>query len=276
MNHRTLLTLVAALLVSGAAATAGPAVADRAAAPETASRASTRSVTISAPRDVTEGDRYTVTAKVSAASKARTIQWQSLQPYYTGELVWTALRTNKIRGAAAQTYKALADTSSTQQYRAVVTYADGQSVTSHRTTVRLWHWIDLGSYTAYYRVGVVFDSPYVSFAMNGDTWEGWYVHNGMGESRYTLGRNCTAFRGTIGVGDFTDDGGTAQITLLTDETNIVYTSPTLVPGQVTQVQLDLDKPYRFSIQGRDTTPEDGITRDVYPAIGAPQFLCHFS
>ena len=197
-------------------------------------------------------------------------------PEYYGDPtpVWTIARTSKVRGAAEQTYRALADTSSTQQYRAVVTYADGQRATSHRITVRLWHWIDLASYTAYYRVGAVYDV--LSFAMNGDTWKGWYVHNGMGESRYTLGRNCTAFRGTVGVGDFTDDGGTAQITLLTDETNIVYTSPTLVPGQVTQVELALDKPYRFSIQGRDTTPADGIARDVYPAIGAPQFLCHFS
>jgi hypothetical protein len=28
--------------------------------------------------------------------------------------------------------------------------------------------------------------------------------------------------------------------------------------------------------GRNTTPTDGIDRGVYPAIGAPQFLCHFN
>lgn len=274
--NRLRLALAAAILFSGAATTAAPSVAAVAPTTEADNRTATRSVTLAAPTDVTEGDRYTVAAKVTSARKAKTIQWQALLPYYTGELVWTAVRTTKVRDTGTQVYRALADASETQVFRAVVTYTDGQHVTSHRATVRLWHWVDLTSYTSYYKVGNVYDSPYVSFAMNGDTWEGWYVHNGMGETRYTLGRNCTAFRGTLGVGDFTDDGGTAQITLLTDETNVVYTSPTLVPGQVVPVQLDLDKPYRFGVQGRDTTPDDGIARDVYPAIGAPQLLCHFS
>lgn len=275
MNHRIASALAAVTLIGTAVTAAGPAVGDEGSA---AQRATLRSVILTGPKDVTEGDLYTITVKVAAPRKAKTVQLQALRPEYAGDStpVWVVVKTRKVNATANHTFRALADAGESQRYRAVATYVDGKPIWSKAMSVRVWHWTDLSRYTAYYKVGTVYDESYWAFAMNGDTWEGWRTRSSMAESRYTLGRNCKSFRGTMGVDDFTDDGGTAQITLLTDESNVVYTSPTLVPGEVVNVQLDLELPYRFSIQGRNTSPDDGIVRDVYPAIGAAQFLCHFS
>ena len=288
MNRRVASMLAAATLIGSGMATVGPAAATDVsggrpplhagtiAVASHRATATARTVTLVAPKDMTEGDRFVVVARITAPRKARTIQWQALLPAYLGDPTpkWTVVKTTRVNGNPKRTYKALAGLSETQRYRAVVTYVDSRPVRSRAISVRVWHWTDLTTYQAYYKVGTVYDNPYFSFPMNGDTWTGWRTTSSMAESRYTLGRNCKAFRGTLGVDDYTDDGGTAQITLLTEETNVVYTSPTLVPGQVVAVQFDLDSPYRFGIQGRNTTPDDGIARDVSPAIGAAQFLCH--
>jgi hypothetical protein len=287
MRHRVRLAMfVTALAMAGPAlATPADAIDSRARehlvaeadGPGDLARAA-RTVSLKGPGDVTEGSRYVVTANVSTPRRARTIRWQALQPEYpySSTLVWTTIQTRKTHGLATSTYRALADESQSQRFRVIVTYDDHKTIRSKPITIRLWHWTDLSHYRAYYEVGGVIDSEYYSFAMDGDTWKGWYDwDDAMAESRYTLGRNCKGFRGTLGLGDSSDDGATGRITLLTDESKTVYTSPTLVPGKVVKLQLPLSSPYRFSIQGRDTTPVDGVDRDVYRAVGAPQFLCHF-
>ncbi len=210
---------------------------------------------------------------------AKRIEFQQFLPEYLGDStpVWTAVRSRRVTNGGSLILKMVADDSVTQRIRAVITYTSGDRSTSRPANVKIWHWINLYDFDAYYSAGAIWDSQFISFAMNGDTWLGWqtYSSSSMWESRYTLGRHCKAFRGTLGLKDDSSDGTTATVTLLTDETTEVYTSPTLVPGAVEQVEFDLARPYRFSIQGRDTTPDSEATHVVHPAIGTPQFLCYF-
>ena len=255
-----------------------PADADSSgASPTTSIQASARvsggAVTlVDIPKDLTLGDRFTVTAKVSRARLAKTVQIQTQTLDYYGNKQWTSTKTSRVKGAARHTFNLVASGVDRQKIRALVTYRDGAQVASKSVGYTIWQWTNLSSFSSYYRTGGVMDYSWSQFGMNGDQYVGWYTLGGydMWEARYTPGRNCKAFRGVFGVTDDSADGSSAEFTLVTDETTTVYQSPSLVPGSVETVQLDLAKPYRFAIQARNTSP-DGVWS--YPAIGNPQFLC---
>ena len=180
------------------------------------------------------------------------------------------MKTRKVRGTAKHTFKLLATGVDTQRFRARAKYRSGQPAISQSFGITVWQWTDLREVSYYY----VTNGAYAGqFAMNGDQYIGWFTsgHYGMWETRYTTGRNCKAFRGVFGVTDSSDDGSSAQFTLLTDESTEAYASPVLVPGTVEPVQFAVAKPYRFSIQARNTSP-DGLRS--FPAIGTPQLLCN--
>ena len=232
-----------------------------------------RAVTVvKAPTNVTQGDRFDVTVRVTGATQAKTVQLQTQTKDIYGNPQWTPTKTVRVVSTAKHTLKALADQVNAQRYRAVATYRDGKRVASKPFHVTVWSWTDLYAISSYYSTSGIANSSMSQFAMNGDQYLGWYVYldEGMWERRYTPGRNCKAFRGVFGVTDSSADGSSAQFTLLTDETNVVYTSPTLVPGPVTKAQFNLAKPYRLSIQARNTSPNGELS---YPAIGNPQLLC---
>ena len=235
---------------------------------------STTPVVLVAPavHDVNQGDLFSVTVKVGAARLAKTVQIQAQTKDIYGKLEWTLLKTANVHAEATHVLKVMADGVDSERFRAVATYRDRKPVVSKAFAVTVWTWTDLSLISSYYETFGISSGAYSQFGMNGDQYIGWYTYDrsGMWEQRYTPGRHCKAFRGVFGVSDSSADGSSAQFTVLTDETNVVYQSPTLVPGAVTDVQFDLALPYRLSIQARNTSP-DGVLS--YPAIGNPQLLC---
>jgi hypothetical protein len=226
----------------------------------------------SAPSNVTEGDRMKLGAKVASASKATRVQLQERQVDIFGNSSWVTVRSEKVRGRARHTFTLTADGLNKERYRARAVYRSGKAVVSSAVTVTVWRWIALSNYRAYYSTNGVANNPYSDFNMNGRQYLGWYTYSSdpSWEARYTPGRNCKAFRGELGVRDESSDGSSATITLLTDDDQVLYESPSLKPGSVTKINLAMGRPYRFIIRAVDTSP-DGLY--AYPAIGDPAYLC---
>ena len=231
-------------------------------------------VTVSAPADRVEGDQFAVKVRIGGARQAERLSLLKQTENVYGQPEWTPLKSIKVQGRSTVKVRTVADTLDTNRFRAQVRYRDGRVVTSKPVTVTVWHWYPLGNFRSYYETTGVADYAGANFAMNGDTWVGWYTYGNqtMWEARYTPGRNCTAFRGTAGVRDESSDGSSGTITLVADETEVVWESPELTPGMVAPFEIKLATPYRFAIQARDTSAEPAYAA---PAIGAPEFLCNF-
>jgi hypothetical protein len=93
--------------------------------------------------------------------------------------------------------------------------------------------------------------------------------NGTAESRYTLGRNCTRFKGYAGLADRSADGsaGTVTLSAVTPRNTVepVWVPPALHPGVLVSVDLRLAAPGRFAIAGQNTsTPIDDRGRSRRP------------
>jgi hypothetical protein len=223
------------------------------------------------PRNVTLGARFAVTVRAGAVRQARRVKIQTRTEDLYGNTQWTTVRGRKVNGQARHRFKLVATEPNVQRFRSVVRYRDGKSVTSRPFAVTVWQWVDLARFDAYYETAGIIHYQSSQFPMNGDQYLGWYTYQdrGMWESRYTPGRNCKAFRGTFGVTDHSADGSSGRFTLLADD-EVVFESPTLVPGMVKVARVDLAKPYRFAVQARNTSSEGVL---AWPAIGGPQFLC---
>lgn len=223
------------------------------------------------PQSVTLGARFAVTVKVGAARQAGRLRIQTQTEDVFGNKQWTTVKVRRVNAQARHKVQLMATEPNVQRYRSTVRYRDGKTVASKAFAVTVWQWVDLSRFDAYYATAGISGHQYSQFPMNGDQYIGWftYLDKGMWEARYTTGRNCKAFRGTFGVTDHSADGSSGRFTLLADDV-AVYDSPTLVPGVVEEARVNLAKPYRFSIQARDSSPEGVL---AWPAIGGPQFLC---
>lgn len=230
---------------------------------------------LSMPNDATEGDWLPVTINLGSASRATTVKLLKQTTDVFGQSAWTIVRSGAVNGARTKHFRVVATDEDQEIYRAVVAYRGLGSKRSPLSTVKVWRWISLGDFRSYYSAGGVSSTPYTQIAMNGTTYPGWgtYGDTPSWETRHTPGRNCKSFRGDLGVQDGSDDGSSATIELLADETTSVYLSGPLTPGMVEHVEIPLDLPYRFTILARSTSPA-GI--HVYPGIGAPEFLCSYA
>lgn len=242
-----------------------------------------REVTVSAPASAVEGERFVVTARIASPGRATKVEFQIFSTDILGRSSWRRLRTLKVRKHRTRSIPVLAGEESRVRLRAVVTYKGSRKkVVSRPVVVNYWHWVPITSFTHYAASGGVIDSSYVSFMMNGRSWKGWYSY-GTAESRYTLGRNCTRFKGYAGLTDRSADGsaGTVTLSVVTPQNTVepVWVSPALHPGVLVPVDLRLAAPYRFAIAGQNTsTPIDdrGTLPAAYPAIGDAELLCHFA
>jgi hypothetical protein len=224
-----------------------------------------------APSDVMEGDRFKVKVRVGSPVKAKTLVLQQRVVDILGNTSWTSLKSRKVASKARHTFKLVATGVDTQRFRALVVYRGAGKVRSAARGVTVWAWTDLGRIPHYYATSGV-NHEYFQFGLAGTQYRGWLTMGGYGswETRFTPGRHCKAFRGVVGVTDQSADGSSGQVTLLANETAIVYQSPVLTPGAAHGFEIALSAPYRFAIQGRNLSP-DGVRS--YPAIGTPQFLC---
>ena len=250
-------------------------------APAGAGEAVARRVTLSAPASAIEGERFTVAARIASPRKAKTVQFQILTEDVWGDRQWKKLRTVKAARKATRSITFLADEETSAKVRAVVTYRGVKRKTvSKPVSINFWHWYSSTSFRAYASAGSPANYDFLSFQLNGRPVTGWYAV-GAGESRFTLGRNCSRFRGDLGLTDKSGDGATAVITLATIGSDnapaTIYTSPELRPGVTVPVNLRLPMPYRFAIEGHSTSVagDGGIVPATYPAIGDAAFLCHF-
>jgi hypothetical protein len=249
-----------------------------------AADAATHRATLRAPGSAIEGDRFSVSVRISSPKKAKRVEFQRLTKDILAGTKWTKLRSLPVRRHATRSISVLADGDPSARIRAVVTYTGTKKkAVSRPLTVNYWHWTPLARLARYASSGYVVDSEYVSFNMNGRSWKGWYDGGGSAESRYTLGRNCTRFKGYVGLTDRSADGSQGAVTLsvITSDSAMqtVWRSPALTAGSVVPVDIALASPYRFAIAGQNTgTPVDdrGTVPAAYPAVGDAQFLCHFS
>jgi hypothetical protein len=239
---------------------------------------------VSAPASAIEGERFTVKARIATPRKAKKVEFQAFSTDLWGNATWRTLRTLRVRKHATRSMSVLADDSSALKVRAVVTYTGAKKKSvSKPVVIKYWHWTPLGRFQHYASSGFAVDSGYISFAMNGRSWKGWYAGSSSAETRYTLGRNCTRFKGYVGLTDDSADGASGRITLsvVTPQNSLqtIYTSPTLRPGSTVALDVRVAAPYRFAIAGQNTSaPIDdrGTLPNARPAIGDAEFLCHFS
>lgn len=273
--------LMAASLATGAgAASASSAdVADAAASEDTSSRAAaTRAVKLNASdKQVEEGDRLTLTATVKSPQQASKVTLQKASvSVFSGNTYWNPVKTSWVRGKRKVRLKVVATDENTERYRAVVTYKTMKPATSKPVKVTVWRWVPLSEYDPYYETG---GAIFGTTTLNGHPYTGWgaatYSHAGAWESKFTPGRNCTTFRGVIGIADISHDGSSGLIRFTAEDT-VIYESPALTPGMDVSVNLPLAQPYRFGIQLFDTTPGGTTGRDAveaWPVIGDPALLC---
>ena len=246
---------------------------------------SAKHVTLTAPADAVEGDRYTVTVHVPSPKNAiaATLEYQKTgTSWIDSESEWTALKSMNARGHGTLKFHVQADTAREYKFRAKVTYRGSKRAsTSAPNRVNYWHWTGLPS-SSYYSAGS--GSIYLDFSLAGRSTNGWLQYAGAtAEDRYTLSGACRAFHATVGLADASADGSTGTVTFSTiDSSGIpkpIWKSPTLVPGKTVPVSLSLASPYRFSILGQNTsTPvTSGTTTTIpmaQPAVSDPEFLCH--
>ena len=275
MDRRVLGSVGCAALTLGLVAGVTTPVTAAGVAAEDEARLAGRTVhVVSAPSDVTEGDRYPVVVKVGAAAKAKKVQIQVRTQDIYGNPVWENAKTKKIRGQSRQKFTLVAGPTNPLKERALVTYKDGQKVRSQAFRVTTWRWFDLPLFSSYYYTSNTYSSRFATFAVAGSAYTGWFgggTRETAWESRHTPGRHCTAFRGVAGVTDSSMDGSSALITLVADETSIAYQSPVLTPGTAHPFEVSLARPYRIAVQARLTS-----TSRATPAIGAPQLLCDYA
>lgn len=279
--RRAGLAAVAILAIAVATALVGtPATAARRAE---APRHAIPAPSLTAPHSVIEGARFAVTAKIPAPSRARTVtlQFHTKGQYdYESITAWTKVTAAAVNGRRRIAFHVRADSSREVWLRAVVTYRGAGTVRSVAARVNYQHWFPLSAFANYYRSGT--STGVLSFQMDGASWNGWYVYGSSGESRYTLGGGCNRLRATVGVVDDSSDGATGRVTLATiapgGAATVIYVSPDLAAGQTVAIDRALSYPYRFSFSGQDTTPAvpEGTQPHAHPAVGDPEFLCHFS
>lgn len=248
-------------------------------------RATAKRVLVSAPSNVTEGDRFQVTARIPNPKQALRVAFEYEETgVYSFESVttWTTLKTVKVNGHKQVAATVQADAAKEAKFRAVVTYrGTTRSSKSSASRVDYWHWQGLAG--GYYTAGSGTDV--LGFTMAGRSWNGWHLYAGTSaEDRYTLSGSCKEFKATVGLTDQSADGSTGTVTFSTinpaTTAQPVWTSPTLVPGRTVAVTVPLSAPYRFSILGQNTsapvTDNNGETTTpaAYPAVGDPEFLCH--
>jgi hypothetical protein len=240
---------------------------------------------LKAPAVVIEGARFAVAVSVPTPRRATRVQLQFRDQHdydFQSTLTWTNKATMRTKGRSQVVFHLRADQAHQAWFRAVVSYRGStRSVTSAGVRVNYQHWFPLSSFSRYYSAGSSVD--WMSFAMAGSAWNGWYANGPAGEARYTLGSGCVRMRAAAGVTDASSDGATALITLATiapgGAVTTLYNSPDLIAGQTVSIDLTLAKPYRFSITGQDTTPavtDESPQPRAFAALGDAQFLCHFN
>lgn len=222
--------------------------------------------------EVEEGDRYTLTARITSADVARRVTLQQWTLDYAGNGYWDDVRSTKVDGRKRVVFKRVATGLNRERWRVSVTYGGKRVERSRPYAVTVWRWIPLSDYAPYYETDSLSLGPH-AVDINGHRYEGWGPYSFWGaeswEARFTPGRHCTAFRGVLGVDDISADGSSGTISFTADDETI-YTSPSLTPGMDEVVEVPLDAPYRFGVQGVDTSP-DGV--ESWPVIGDPAFLC---
>lgn len=234
----------------------------------------------SSAKQVTEGDRYTLTATIKATRQASKVTLQKYHPSLYGwdDPSWEPVKTVKVRDRSKVKFGAVATGLNTERYRAVVSYKTARPFISKPANITVWRWIPLSDYDPYYE-SEPYSMTFGTTTINGQAYNGWgpytYSHTGTWEARFTPGRHCTSFRAVVGLADISADESTGAINFTADDT-VIYQSPTLTPGMSLPVTVPLAEPYRFGIQLFDTTPGGTTGRDAvesWPVIGDPALLC---
>jgi hypothetical protein len=225
-------------------------------------------VTLTLPASVVEGEKFTLEAKLSRTEGAKQVQLQRADGS-----AWAVV--DKSRARKKKTYKLhdVAGADDQVRYRVKVLYDGGPAAVSPPTQTTVWHWTPIGAFDAYY------NSPGINFGTRVHIWlngvdypDGWetYGKYGTWESRFTPGRHCTALRGVAGISDDSADGSSAVVSVVSEDTTVVYASPALTPGMAVPFQIAIDAPYRLSMKAARTSQPNA---PAYPAIAAAELLC---
>ena len=273
MNARLLCSALSTALVGGVLVTA-PVMAQSRPVDDSARLAGRSVAIVKRPTDVTEGDRYSVVVKVGSAAKAKKVELQVRTEDVLGNTFWQTTKSRRVAGKSKHEIRLVADATNPLKMRALATYKDGQKARSGSFRVTTWRWFGLHDFAAYYYTPDTYLSGYTDFVIAGRAYVGWFgggYQKTAWESRHTPGRHCTAMRGVAGVTDRSMDGSSAQITVVADDSTVVYRSPALTPGAAHPFEVPLARPYRLAIQAQLTAGPSAV-----PAIGAPQLLCDYA
>lgn len=197
------------------------------------------------------------------------MDWRTTDVF--GATQWVRQAIQKVANSGKHRFTLTATQPNRQTFRVVVTYKTGKKAYSKTASTLEYDWYSVNDFEAYYTVGGVLNSDMVEFAMDGREWHGLDGTSPTSwEIRLTLGRNCKAFRGTLGLTDSSDDGAAASFQAVTIQPAATFTGSSVTTGNIKSFKGTLPKPYRISLEATDTSPS-GVKG--YPAIGDLEFLC---
>lgn len=262
-------TVVASALTSVAPAGAEPSSRSEVVAKARAARPAGGVVLTSPRREVEEGDRLRLTAKVKKPRRAKRAVLQLWTvPIYYGSPSWETVRTARVKRKRVR-FNVVVTSLNTARYRVVVPQGR-RMMKSRPVSIKVWRWIELREFASYYSTNVTGVSEKLINGSRHRAWGPQYaISNVSWESRYTPGRNCKAFSGVAGLWDASADGSSGVIVLHADDDEI-YRSKQLTPGVEVRFQVPLARPYRLALQAFNTSAED---LDAWPLIGDPSLLC---
>lgn len=224
-----------------------------------------------AKKSVTEGDVLKLTATVGQVKTAKRVTLERWEPnsIWSGGR-WVSVKARKVKRRVV--FKTTVTTENRARYRVSVTYRKrSKPVVSKAASVTVWRWIPLRGFTPY-QSNVTFESH--DALVNGRSRRVWgpFAYTGSAwESRYTPGRNCSAFRGAAGLKDSSGDGATGLVEF-SAEGKVLWRSPVLVPGRLAPFKVALKpKPYRVALAAVDTSDTPGVR--ALPVVADPELYC---
>ena len=104
----------------------------------------------SATKSATLGDRVSVTVKLAAPRRARTVQLQTLTRDAYGSAIWSRIATQRVSRNAKYIFKPVLNQANRERFRAVARYKTGKRVVSNSVGGTVWSGTPLSKFSAYY------------------------------------------------------------------------------------------------------------------------------
>jgi hypothetical protein len=262
---------ILAVTLGGSAVLASAEAATPSARPTAHATAKAGAFTVTANVNKTEplaGSKVKVKGSVKPAAPGAKVV---LQLRYAGQKKWKSVGTDRLSATGRFRFKDKISSVRERKYR-VVKPAGRQRAAGHSKSLKVtvFGWRDLTSIRVATANGMgTTDSVSingVAFPQSIQSYSFTYPPGSGHSIEFNLNRSCKAFRGTVGLADTSQGGGSATVQLSTD--GVSRYSGSFALTQSAPVAFDVTKVFRLSVTA---APANGGVA----AVGTPQVLCSF-